>query len=127
MGFWEQIKKDIQKGIKKGKFLVKEGTTVARKRAKKLTKKGQDKLKVYELQVLVQRQMTELGGRIYDLSSKKKNPMLDPRVKKMVSRLNKLEEKIAAKLKKNVKKPSKKVPQKHRTKSKRKTTLRNKN
>jgi hypothetical protein len=91
-----------------------------RKKHKKLTKKGQDKFKIYELQVLVQKQMTELGGRIYDLSSKKKNPMLDPKVKKMVARLNKLEEKIASKLEGKAKKPSGKINHHRRTKSKRK-------
>jgi hypothetical protein len=127
MGFWEQVKRDMRKGIKEGMFLVKEGTAVARKRTKKLTKEGRDKFKVYEMQVLVQRQLTELGGRIYDLSSKKKNPLLDPKVKRMVSRLNKLEGKIAAKLERNVKKPSKKAPQKRRTKLQRKTTSHKKN
>jgi hypothetical protein len=126
MSFWEQVKKDIRKGIKEGVFLVKEGTAVARKRTKKLTKEGREKLKTYELQILVQRQLTELGARIYDLSSQKKNPMLDPQVKKMVAKLNKLEKKIEAKIQEPVKKPSKKVPRKHRTKSKSKTTSQSK-
>jgi len=121
MGFWERVKKDIRKGINEGMFFLKDRKAVARKRAKKLPRVGQDTLKTYELQVLVQRQLTELGGRIYDLSSKKKNPMLDPRVKTMIARLNKLEEKIASKIERNAKKHVRKVTQKHEIKSKRKT------
>ena len=122
MGFWEQVKKDIRQGIKEGMILVREGAAVTKKKAKKLTREGRNTLKTYELQVLVQRQLTELGGRIYDLSSQKKNPMRDRKVQAMVSRLNKLEKKIEVKLGKNIEKPSGKARPKRRTKTKRKTT-----
>ncbi|MEJ2105538.1 MAG: hypothetical protein P8X47_13345 [Ignavibacteriaceae bacterium] len=39
--------------------------------------------------------MTELGGRIYELSAKKKNPMLDLKVNTITRRIKTCEDKIA--------------------------------
>jgi len=38
--------------------------------------------------------MAELGGAIYDLSSKVENPLLSSNVKEIIARIKKLEEKI---------------------------------
>jgi len=113
MSLWKTVKKDIQKGFK-------EGATLVKKRAKKLTKEGQDKFKTYDLKYEVQIQMEELGGRIYDLSSKMKNPLLDSKVQTILKRINRLEEKIA-KLEGKAPKTSTKKGRKRKTKSKRKT------
>jgi len=95
MEFWEKVKRDIQKGIKEGIGMVSEGVTVVRQKADQLTEEGKRRLKLFELQTKVQKETAELGGRVYDLSSKKKNPMLDSKVKAVVSRLNKLETEMA--------------------------------
>ncbi len=108
MGFWENVKRDIQKGFKEGIGIVKEGVTVVREKAEELTEEGKRRLKIFDLKTKVQREFAELGGKIYDLSSKMKNPMLDSKVKTVMSRIKKLEMQIA-KLEGNVKKPLKKV------------------
>ncbi len=108
MGFWENVKRDIQKGFKEGIGIVKEGVTVVREKAEELTEEGKRRLKIFDLKTKVQREFAELGGKIYDLSSKMKNPMLDSKVKTVMSRIKKLEMQIA-RLEGNVKKPLKKV------------------
>ena len=117
MGFWDRVKKDIQRGFKDGIYFVRDGVIVIKKKAKKLTKEGQRKFRLYELQSQVQKEMTELGGRIYDLSSKKKNPMPDRKVKAISKRIEKLEEKIA-RLEGTLKTAPKKVKRKHTGKPK---------
>jgi len=54
---------------------------------------------------------------VYDLSSKVKNPMLESKVKAVVSRIKKLEAQIA-KLEGKIKVASRKVAKKHTVKSK---------
>jgi peptidoglycan hydrolase CwlO-like protein len=95
MNFWEKIKKDIRKGIKEGIGIVKEGATVVREKAEELTEEGKKRIKIFDLKTKVQKEISELGGKIYDLSSKVKNPMLDSKVKSAVARIKKLETQIA--------------------------------
>lgn len=95
MDFWEKIKSDIQKGIKEGIGMVKEGVTVAKAKAEELTEEGKRRLKIFELKTKVQREISELGGKVYDLSEKIKNPMLDRKVKTIITRIKKLEVQIA--------------------------------
>jgi hypothetical protein len=95
MDFWEKIKSDIQKGIREGFVMVKEGVTVARAKAEELTEEGKRRLKIFELKTKVQREISELGGRVYSLSEKLKNPMLDKKAKAVIARIKKLETQIA--------------------------------
>lgn len=95
MDFWEKVKRDIQKGIKEGIEIVSEGVTVVKETAGELTEEGKKRLKLFELQTKVQKEIAELGGKVYDISSKVKNPMLDSKVKAAVSRIKKLEAQMA--------------------------------
>ena len=94
MSFWDKVKKDIQKGLKEGMAFVKEGATVVMEKAEELTEEGKKRYNIFELKTKVQKEITELGGKVYDLSSKKKNPLLDNKVKANISRIKKLEVKI---------------------------------
>lgn len=85
MGFWEKVKKDIQKGFK-------EGITVVREKAGELTGEGKRKYKLLDLKSKVHKEMAELGGRVY--SSKGKNPILDSKVKTVIAKIKKLETQI---------------------------------
>ena len=94
MSFWDKVKKDIQKGFKEGMAFVKEGATVVMEKAEELTEEGKKRYNIFELKTKVQKEITELGGKVYDLSSKRKNPLLDSKVKANISRIKKLELKI---------------------------------
>ena len=117
MNFWEKVKNDLQKGIKEGIDFVKEGATIVKVKAEELTEEGKKRLKIFELKTKVQREIAELGGVVYDLSSKVKNPMLESKVKAVVSRIKKLEAQIA-KLEGKTKVASKKIASKRTLKSK---------
>lgn len=111
MNFWEKIKRDIQRGVKEGIGMVKEGVTVVREKAEEITEEGKRRLKIFDLKTRVQREFAELGGKVYDLSSKMKNPLLDSKVKAVISKIKRLEMQIE-KLEGKVKKPAKKINQK---------------
>lgn len=91
---WQKLKKDMQKGIKEGIEVVKEGAIFVKKKAGELTEEGKRQYKIFELKTKVQKEIAELGGKVYDLSSKIKNPMLDKKVKAIVARVKKLEAQI---------------------------------
>lgn len=94
MNFWEKVKKDLQKGVKEGITVVKEGLAVAKEKLGELTVEGKRQYRIFELKTRVQKQIADIGGRVYDLSSKLKNPMLDRKVKAIVARVKKLEAQI---------------------------------
>ncbi len=91
MDFWEKIKGDLQKGVEEGLTFVKEGASVVRKKAEELTEEGKKQYRLFELKSKVQKEIAELGGRVYDISSKVKNPMLDSKVKAVMARIGKLQ------------------------------------
>jgi peptidoglycan hydrolase CwlO-like protein len=117
MNFWEDVKKDLQKGLKEGIDFVKEGATIVKVKAEELTEEGKKRIKIFDLKTKVQREISELGGKVYDLGKKMKNPMLDSKVKAGVARIKKLETQIA-KLEGKIKVSSKKVSRKRILKSK---------
>ncbi len=107
MEFWSKVKGDLQRGVKEGLEAVREGATAVRRKTEELTAEGKRRLKIYDLKKTVQREITELGGRVYDLKSKTGNPYLDTKVKGTIGRIRKLEdriEKLEGKAKEAVKK-----------------------
>lgn len=117
MDFWEKVKKDIQKGIREGIGIVQEGVTVVKEKAGELTEEGKKRLRIFDLKTKVQREISELGGHVYDLSSRVRNPMVNAKVKAVVSRIKKLEAQIA-KLEGRKRAASSNVKPKHTAKSK---------
>jgi hypothetical protein len=107
MDFWENVKQDLQKGLKEGLDFLKEGAAVVKVKAEELTDEGKKRYKIYELKAKVQSEIADLGGRVYDLDSKKKSPMQDKRVKAIIACVRKLEARIAKLEGKEVKKPKK--------------------
>jgi hypothetical protein len=95
MDFWEKVKKDIQKGIKEGVEFVREGATVMKKKAGELSEEGKKQYRIMETRIKVQKEMTELGGKVYSISSKAKNPLLDRKVKAIINKIRKFENQIA--------------------------------
>jgi len=94
MGFWQKVKKDLQRGIREGITVVKEGAAVVKEKVEELTEEGKRQYKIFALKTKVQKEIAELGGRVYDLSAEVKNPMLDRKVKAIVARIKKLEAQI---------------------------------
>ena len=94
MSFWTKVKKDLQKGYDEGLAFVKEGAAVVIRKAGSLTDEGKKLYILYEMKAKVQKEIAELGGHVYDLSAKMKNPMLDTKAKEMVARIKRLEAEI---------------------------------
>lgn len=119
MGFWDDVKKDFQRSLKEGVHLLKEKATVMKEKAEELTEEGKKRYKIFDIQMRIQKEMGELGGRIYDLSSKSGNPLLDKKAKTLIARIKKLEAQVI-KLKGRNKKEllRTKTSQKRRTKKK---------
>jgi hypothetical protein len=61
-----------------------------------MTEEIRNKVKAFEIRQKIQVDLTELGGRVYDLSSdKRKNPLRDEKVIKIIEKIRKAEERIA--------------------------------
>jgi hypothetical protein len=100
MALWDKVQKDVQKSLK-------EGYNAIKLKAGELTEEGKRKYKLFELKSKVHREMADLGGNVYSLSSSKKNPLEDSKVKAIIARLKKLEEQIQ-----KIEKPAKKKARK---------------
>lgn len=94
MSFWDSVKRDLQKSLKEGIAFVREGAVVVKVKAEELTEEAKRQYKIFDLKTSVKRELTELGGRVYDLRSKIGNPMMDKKVKAAISRIRKLETQI---------------------------------
>ncbi len=108
MDFWQKVKRDVQKGIKEGVEVMKEGVAVAREKAGEMTEEGKRRYHIFLLKTKVQKEISELGGKIYGLSTKVKNPMLDDKVKATIAKIRKFEAQIV-KLEKEAQKSVKKM------------------
>ena len=115
MNFWEKVKEDLQKGLEEGITVVKKGVAVVKAKAEELTEEGKKQYKIFALKAKVRDEIADLGGRVYDLSSKVKNPMLDRKVKTIVAQIKKLETQITKLEGKKV--ASRKAPVKRTAKS----------
>jgi hypothetical protein len=94
MDFWIKIKDDLQKGVGEGIAIVKEGASFMAKKAGDLTDEGKRRYQLYDLKTTVHKEISELGGMVYELSEKVKNPMLNSKVKAIKARIKKLQVKI---------------------------------
>lgn len=96
MGFWDSIKKDIKKGFDEGIHVMKEGTASVMGRAESLAEEGKKKIKQFEIKQKIQVELTELGGKVYDLIEKKsKSPGSHPSIKPILKKIDSLKEQLA--------------------------------
>lgn len=93
-GLFDKIKKDVQKGIEDGIAIVKEGASLVSGKMGELTAEGKRQYKMFDLKAKIQGQMTELGGRAYDVLDSKKSPAADGKVKAVFGKIKKLEEQL---------------------------------
>lgn len=117
MSFWEKVKKDLRKEIKAGIAFIKESTATVRKKTEELSEEGKRQYSIFTLKTKVRNEIAELGGRVYDLSSTQKNPLLDKKVKAIVIRIKKIETQIS-KLERKAKGTAKKTFVKRTVKTK---------
>jgi hypothetical protein len=94
MSFWEKIRKDVEKGVKDIEKGLKDGIQGIRKEAGVLAEEGKRKYKVFDLKSKAHKQIAELGGMVYGMSGKDKNPLLDARVKASIAKIKKTEDQI---------------------------------
>ena len=116
-GLFDKIKKDVKKGFKEGIAAVVQGASVVSAKMSELTAEGKRQYKILALQLKIQTQMTELGGRTYDVLNKKQSPETDRKIKAAFAKIKKLEwqlNKIGGKRIKTAvsKKPAKKAKSK---------------
>ena len=90
-GLFDEIKKDMKKGFKEGIAAVVQGASVVSARMSELTAEGKRQYKMLALQLKIQTQMTELGGRTYDVLNKKQSPEMDRKIKAVFVKIKKLE------------------------------------
>jgi len=90
-GLFDKIKKDVKKVIEEGIAVVKEGASVVSGKMGELTAEGNRQYKMFDLKAKIQSQMTELGGRAYDVLGSKKSPAADSKVKAVFAKIKKLE------------------------------------
>ena len=93
-GLFDKIKKDVTKGIEEGIAVVKEGASVVSGKMGELTAEGKRQYMMFDLKAKIQSQMTELGGRAYDVLDSKKSPAADSKVKAVFVKIKKLEEQL---------------------------------
>ena len=95
MEFWDEVKKDMQKGINEGMSLVKTGATLASRKFYELTDEGKRWYKAFDLKSKVHAEVAELGARIYSLAKDEKIELEDARAKSIIKRIAALEIRIA--------------------------------
>lgn len=120
MSFWDDVRKDLEKSWKEGVAAVKSGATAVRVKAEELTEEGKKRYRIYELKTKVEKEVSDLGGRVYDISRSRRNPLLDTKVKAVIGRIRKLEDRLAKLEGGTVERPAKirKTPRPRVTKSK---------
>ncbi len=94
MDFWEKIKRDVQKGFREGLAVIREGAVAVKEKAEALTGEGKRQYKLFEIKTKVQKEISELGGRVYGLLAAEKEVTSDRRVKSSVTKIKKLETQI---------------------------------
>ena len=94
MIFWEKIKTDLEQGIVEGIDMLREGAAFVKKKTEELTEESKKRVNLFELKIKVRKELTELGGRVYDLKHQEESPFLDNEVKVIIERIKKLEDQI---------------------------------
>ncbi len=94
MSFWDDVKTDLQKSWKEGLAAVRVGAAAVKVKAEELTEEGKRRYSIYELKAKVEKEISDLGGRVYDMSRTKKNPLMDTKVKAVIGRIRKIEDRL---------------------------------
>ncbi len=87
---WEDIQKTIREGV----------TTIAEK-TEELTKIGRAKVEILNIKRQIERQFTELGGKVYNLIAEEGSARVasNPEVKEVIAEIQRLEKQLEVKRK----------------------------
>ena len=119
MSFWDKIQDDLKKNLQESIEIFKEGSSVFTDKIEELTGEGKKKYQVFNLNMKVQEEFAKLGGAIYDLTvEKSKNPLGTRKVKSILTKINKMEDRINKLEAREEKKPAKKAVKKRTAKKK---------
>lgn len=94
MSLREKIKTDLEQGIVEGIDMFREGAAFVKEKTEELTEEGKKRVNLFELKIKVRKEMTELGGRVYELKHQEESPFLDSEVKAIIERIKKFEDQI---------------------------------
>ena len=111
MIFWQRVKNELERGVDEGIHMVKGSATFVKEKAHEVTEEGKQRLHLFELRTRVKREMAELGGHIYELKEKVKNPLSEEKVQNIMTRIRKMEDEIA-RIEGKTKEAVKKIPAK---------------
>jgi hypothetical protein len=92
-GFWKKVKKTL----KESADVIKETAVTVAEKTQEATKMGKLKIQIMGLSRNAEKNFAEMGGRVYELlESGVKNVLFDARLRKLIDKAKKYEEKINA-------------------------------
>jgi dGTP triphosphohydrolase len=86
-----KLRKDIEEGIKQGIVYVEKGVALVREKAEELTDEGKKQYRMYELKTKMQKDIGELGAKVYAQFSSVPPKSLSEEAQKLIDRIRKAE------------------------------------
>lgn len=94
---WNTVKAGLEKGLSQGVTAIRKSALTLKKKAGDLGEEGKRRYAAASLRLKMNRDVFELGKRVYALmGSGKQNPLLDTQVKEIARKLRKQETTIAS-------------------------------
>jgi len=95
MSFLDKVSSTMKKAVDEGWLVVREGTKVAEEKTKEVAKTGKIKYQIYTLHRRAEKYMTEIGGKVYDMSATpSENPLSSPKIISLLENVTEIEDEI---------------------------------
>ena len=120
MSLWKKVKRDVEEGIKKSLEFVKKESKAEKIRAEKRARAVERQPQLSRRKDKMQKELCELGSRVYALRGQRKNPLEDKKVGEIIARIKTIEQAaivVAPKRKPAAKKTAKKAKKKAKKKT----------
>lgn len=90
-GFWKKVKRTLKEGAE----IIKEKALTVAERTQEATEMGKLRIQIMGLSRDAEKNFAEMGGRVYELlGSGVKNVLFDAKLRKLIDKAKKYEEKI---------------------------------
>lgn len=89
------LRRDIEEGIKQGIVYVEKGVAYVRDKAGELSEEGKKQYRVFTLKTKMQKDISELGAKVYALSAEGAIKPVHEDVRKVIARIQKAEADLA--------------------------------